>query len=131
MTKIAISQLAMHLDEAWRRVTFEQLDALLASDHWEEDSAFVKRAPFLTFLRFVIFAGPTRVPSLGVGHSGNTLASWRNDNTQINAEFMANDKAAVSFIQQVGRSKEAIVWHGDVADLRLFLQRNGVLDCIL
>lgn len=128
--KISFSHIAMHLSSEWRQIIFKQLDRLLDSTSWEDDSAFIERAPFMTFLRFVIYAAPTRFPSLGVSPKGHILAAWLCPPQQITIEFLETDKAAAAFSIQTARSKETIVWRGHVADLKDFIQRNGLSACI-
>jgi hypothetical protein len=128
--KIALSQIAMHLTKEWRAVIFSQLDALLDCNSWEEDSAFIQKSTFMTFLRFVVFAAPTRLPSLGVAPTGRILAAWSNGDQRIVVEFLPDDKASATFVTQGTRSREAVAWRGHVADLKLFLERNGMIECI-
>jgi len=74
--KVSFSQIAMHLTTEWRTSIFEQLDFLLNSEDWQEDSALIEVPTFMTFLRFLIFAAPNRLPSLGISPNGNVLAAW-------------------------------------------------------
>ena len=128
--KIDFAHIAMHLSSEWRQVVFKQLDRLLDPQNWEHDSAFVERAPFMTFLRFVIYAAPTRFPSLGVSPKGHILAAWLCPPQQIAVEFLEADKAAATFSIQTARSKEIIAWRGHVADLKGFIQRNNLSTCL-
>jgi hypothetical protein len=128
--KIAFAEIAMYLSPEWRRVIFKQLDRLLDPASWEDESALIARAPFMTFLRFVIYAAPTRFPSLGVSQKGHILAAWLCPPQQIAVEFLADDKAAATFLIQTARSKEIIAWRGYVADLKDFIRRNDLSACI-
>lgn len=128
--KIALSQIVMHLDPEWRDIIRDQLDALLDANNWQDDSAFITKSTFITFLRFIIFANPTRLPSLGVGSTGHMLAAWRNGERRIAVEFFRDDQAAATFVMQGARSKEAVAWRGHVADLKAFIKRNGMGDCL-
>ena len=128
--KKAYSEIVMHLAPRWREVIFRQLDAILAPESWEEDSAFIRRSSFWTFLRFLIYAGPTRLPSLGVGSTGHLLAAWINGNQRISAEFFPNDSAGATFVREGGRSTEMLAWRGHVADLKSFVERNGMIECL-
>jgi hypothetical protein len=128
--KIALSGIAMHLAPEWRAVIFSQLDTLLDPNSWQDDSALIQQATFMTFLRFIIFAAPTRLPSLGVGSTGHILAAWNNGDQHIAVEFLSDDKAAATFVKQGARSKEVVTWRGHVADLKLFIEGNGMIECI-
>jgi hypothetical protein len=128
--KIALSQIVMHLAPEWRAVIFRQLDTLLDLNNWQDDSALIQKSTFMTFLRFIVFAAPTRLPSLGVGSTGHILAAWNNSNQHIAVEFLPADKAAAAFVKQGERSKEAVTWRGHVADLKPFIEDNGMIEWI-
>jgi hypothetical protein len=128
--KIALSQIVMHLPPEWRAVIFSQLDTLLDPNSWQDDSAFIQKSTFMTFLRFIVFAASTRLPSLGVGSTGHILAAWNNGDQHIAVEFFPDDKAAATFVKQGARSREAVAWRGHVADLKFFIARYGMIGCI-
>ena len=127
--KIVVGQIAMHLTAEWRFVVFKQLDQLLAVENWQDDSALILRATFVTFLRFIVLAAPTRLPNLGVGPTGNILAAWKHGDQLVAVEFLSEDRARASFVRQGTHSKEAVVWRGHVADLKLFIERNNMIYC--
>src|SRR5271170_1370647 len=128
--KIALSQIIMHLDPEWRDIIREQIDTLLDADNWQDDSAFITKSTFITFLRFIVFANPTRLPSLGVGSTGHMLAAWRKAEQRIAVEFFRDDKAAATFVMQGTKANEAVAWRGHVADLKAFIERNGMGECL-
>ncbi len=128
--KIALSQIVMHLAPDWRTVIFSQLDTLLDLNNWQDDSAFIQKSTFITFLRFIVFAAPIRLPSLGVGVTGHILAAWNNGDQHIAVEFLPADKGAATFVKQGARSKEVVTWRGHVADFKLFIEDNGMIECI-
>lgn len=128
--KLDFSRIAMHLSSQWRAVIFKQLDRLLDISLWEDGSSLIERAPFMTFLRFVIFAGPKRFPSLGVSPAGHILAAWGGSPQRIAIEFLPRDRATATFVILAARSKETVAWRGHVADLRDFIQRNGLNECL-
>ncbi len=98
--KITLSQIVMHLAPEWRTIIFRQIDTLLDLNSWEDDSAFIQKSTFTTFLRFIIFAKSTRMPSLGVDFTGHLLAAWNNDNQRVIVEFFKEDQAAATFVKQ-------------------------------
>jgi hypothetical protein len=128
--KIALSELVMHLAPQWRTVVFKQLDRLLDVKSWAEDSAFINKSTFMTFLRFIIYALPTRFPSLGVGITGDILAAWNNGSQQIAVEFFGDNHASATFVRPAAHSPETFAWRGHVADLKSFIERNEMLQCI-
>lgn len=74
--KMATSQIAMHLQAAWRAGLFRQLDKLLAPEDWDPCEALPDLAAYRTFLRMTIFLGRIRRPSLGATADGHILAAW-------------------------------------------------------
>jgi hypothetical protein len=129
--KVSFSQIAMHLTTEWRTAIFEQLDFLLKPEDWQEDSALIEVATFLTILRFLIFAAPNRVPSLGVSPNGNVLAAWLKGDERITVQFLPDDRAIATLIRRGTRGNETVAWRGHVVDLKLFIERFGVRDCMI
>jgi hypothetical protein len=129
--KVSFSQIAMHLTIEWRKAIFDQLEFLLKPENWQEDSALIEVSTFLTFLRFLIFAAPNRVPSLGVSPNGNVLAAWLKGDERITVQFLPDDRAIATLIRRGTRGNETVAWHGHVVDLKLFIERFGVRDCMI
>lgn len=130
--KIALSKIVMHLTPKWRTIIFRQIDSLLDLDSWQDDSAFVQKSTFTTFLRFITFAKPTRLPSLGVSLTGNILAAWNTGNQRIAVEFFPKDQAATTFVKQgvYSGEREVLAWRGHVTDLKPFIEQNGMIGCL-
>ncbi|MGH7782366.1 MAG: hypothetical protein ACREO5_00755 [Candidatus Binatia bacterium] len=128
--KVALSEIAMHLTPEWHATIFRQVDALLDFDNWQDDSAFVQRSAFMTFLRFIIFAAPARLPCLGVDQTGHLLAAWYNGAQRIAVEFFPDDKVAATFMKQGPRGKETATWRGPVASLKPFIEQFGITECM-
>jgi hypothetical protein len=130
--KITLSQIVMHLAPEWRAIIFRQIDTLLDLNSWEDDSAFIQKSTFTTFLRFIIFAKSTRMPSLGVDFTGHLLAAWNNDNQRVIVEFFKEDQAAATFVKQGAYSgeRETLAWSGHVEDLKHFIEQNGMMGCL-
>jgi len=128
--KVSFSNIAMHLTTKWRTTIFEQLDFLLMLENWQDDSALIQMPTFLTFLRFLIFAAPNRLPSLGVSPNGNVLAAWLKGDERITVQFLPEDRAVATLIRQGTRENETVAWRGHVVDLKLFIERLGVRDCM-
>ena len=128
--KVALSQVTMHLSQAWRGAIFNQVDFLLSTDNWQDDSALINKETFMTFLRFIIFTKINKFPSIGVSASGQILAAWRNGTKKIALKFLADDKAVASVIMQGTRAIEIMTWDGHIADLAAFLSQIGVVDIL-
>lgn len=127
--KIKLSQLAMHLSQRMRSAIFGELDAVLDRESWQDNSALIQQSTFMTFLRFIIFVSPTRLPSLGVGPTGHLLAAWGSDTARIAVEFLAADQAAAAITKCGTRSAEIMTFRGHVVDLKLFVELLGVINC--
>ena len=129
--KVDVSQIAMHLSPEWRRSIFRGLDALLSAEAWEEEeSSLITENAFKTLLRFTVYAAPNKLPSLGVGPTGNPLAGWQNGEARVFVEFLSDDQANAILVRRTQRSKESASWRGHVADLSSFIQRFGNADCL-
>lgn len=130
--KITLSQIVMHLAPEWRTIIFRQIDTLLDLNSWEDDSAFIQKSSFTTFLRFIIFAKSTRMPSLGVDLTGHLLAAWNNDNQRVIVEFFKEDQAAATCVKQGAYSgeRETLAWRGHAEDLKHFIEQNGMMGCL-
>lgn len=128
--KVLLSQIAMHLSPEWRTMIFEQIDALLKLEDWEKESSLIKISTFATFLRFVIYMAPERVPSLGVSPTGHLLAAWIQNNQRITIQFLPDDQAIATLIKEGTRGKEIATWRGHVVDLKRFIERFGTAGCM-
>lgn len=128
--KVGFSKIAMHLTPEWRTVIFSQIDALIDFDNWQDNSSFIQEPAFTTFLRFIIFSLPTRLPSLGVSQAGNLLAAWYDDLQRIAVEFFPDDKVVGTFVKQGPRGNETATWRGPVTRLRHFIEQFGIADCM-
>jgi hypothetical protein len=126
--KVLFSKIAMHLSPEWRATIFEQVDALLKLEDWEDDSSLIKIGTFSTFLRFVIYMAPDQCPSLGVGPTGHLLAAWVKGAQRITVQFLPNDQAIATLIKEGTREKETVAWRGHVVDLKLFIERFGAAE---
>ena len=132
--KIRLSRVAMHLADEWRRTIFKQLDILLDIDSWDERSSEAEMNSFVTFLRFIIFAMPGRLPSMGIGPKGNILAAWRcqgeGGEKRLSAEFLDRDATQVFLSTPSPRGQQTMLWSGHVAELKAFLEQVGAADCL-
>jgi hypothetical protein len=116
--RVATSQVAMHLTDQQRRILFSEFDRLLDVAHWEDESALVNLDAFRTFLRFMIYARPRRLPNLGVDQDGAVLASWRSAAATVFAEFASGDECVAMIKGKTARGEEVLTWKGHAARLR-------------
>lgn len=91
--KIFTSQIAMHLDDAWRARLFRQLDSLLDTAEWDERDLPPTLASFGTFLRFILVAKPQDPPGLGATSDGRVVATWTRGSDRLTLDFFPADQA--------------------------------------
>jgi hypothetical protein len=121
--RIAAS-LSMHLAPDWRTRIYRQIDELLDADEMDDGSALLDPRSMQTFLRFVIFAGATVVPSLGLSPSGNIVAAWRRDTRRLTIEFLPNDRCRLAISHFKGDDPSIFTFSGAVTGARSYLQRE-------
>jgi hypothetical protein len=89
--KVSTSSLAMHLDGAWRKGLFGQLDHLLDADDWDFSDTLPTVESFKTFLRLMISLGQVRRPSLGSTATGDIIAAWIIGKDRLTLECLPDD----------------------------------------
>ena len=90
--KILTSQVAMHLDAAWRQKIFDQLDSLHDVGEWEKGDSPLQRESFSTFLKAIFLLRPAIRPGLGLSMRGYLVAAWTNGENRLTIEFLPRDK---------------------------------------
>lgn len=90
--KILTSQVAMHLDKAWRKRLFQQIDSLHDPEEWDPDDKPVQKGSFATFLKAVCQIKPTIRPGLGLSNAGHLVAAWTVGKDRLTIEFMEKDR---------------------------------------
>lgn len=129
--KLDFAKYTIHLNAVWRKCIFSQLDILLAEDAWDEESSILRVDSFKTFLRFLAYSHPMRMPSLGVDHQGNLITAWIDDPRRLFATFLANDRINASMIGITTRGEEELTsWSGPVSALREAVERMGNRSCL-
>jgi hypothetical protein len=104
--KISTSQIAMYLDNKWRKNIFEQLDLLHDLNNWDDDLNPVNNASTQTFLRTIVNIKPKAYPSLGLSTKGNLVAAWTTGKKRLTVEFLPKDKTQWIFSQPVDGETE-------------------------
>jgi hypothetical protein len=90
--KLAVAEVSMHLDAAWRARLFGQIDMLHEPDDWDESYRPADLDSFKTFLRLILRQGPLRRLGLGIDDDGHILASWRNGKDMLSLMFLGQDR---------------------------------------
>jgi hypothetical protein len=116
--KVAVSQISMHLSAEWRASVFKQIDFLHNLEDWEESSDLVIPESFRTFLRFVVFAEPRRIPALAIAPGGNPVATWLLGDKRVYVEFLPRDIANAILTKNTDRGPEALSWRGPITNLK-------------
>ena len=128
--KILASQVAMHLSNEERHALFSAIDWLLDHAEWEDESSQIDEHAFRSYLRFMIFARPHRLPNLGVGPYGTLLVGWHKDEKSVHAEFLPEDQCKALVKSSSARGPETIAWRGHVARLRSVVENSEAVECI-
>lgn len=105
--KMATSQIAMHLEEAWRAGIFRQLDVLMDPDEWDFSDALPDTRAFQTFLRMIVYLGPVRRPSLGATSQGHILAAWHSGQDRLTIECAPSDSVRWVLAEHRGGDRES------------------------
>lgn len=127
--KEVTSRVAMHLSSEERRSLFSAIDRLLDAEHWEDESSKIDDDAFRSFLRFMIFAHPRRIPNLGVGPDGPILAGWHAEGKSVYVEFLSEDQCVAVIRLASERGPERIAFRGHVAHLRDLVRNNSAIEC--
>ena len=128
--KLLASQVAMHLSNEERHALFSAIDWLLDHAEWEDESSQIDEHAFRSYLRFMIFARPHRLPNLGVGPYGTLLVGWHKDEKSVHAEFLPEDQCKALVKSSSARGPETIAWRGHVARLRSVVENSDAVECI-
>jgi hypothetical protein len=90
--KVAVAEISMHLDDAWRARLFTQIDMLHEPDDWDDSCRLTDLDSFKTFLHLILQQGPMERLGLGIDDDGHILASWRNEQDMLSLIFLGNDR---------------------------------------
>ena len=90
--KILASQVAMHMEKAWRDKLFNQIDSLHILDEWDSDDKPIRKSSFASFLKSILQIKPQRHPSLGLTFEGYLIAAWTINQDRFIAEYLPNDR---------------------------------------
>ena len=90
--KMAVAEVSMHLDAAWRTRLLAQIDMLHEPDDWDDSYKPTDLDSFKTFLRLMLQRGPLERLGLGIDDNGHILASWRNGQDMLSLIFLGNDR---------------------------------------
>ena len=113
--------LSMHLSTNWRAVVYRQLDELLAVEGWDHDDRILAEASMRTFLRFVIYADATALPSLSLSPAGCIVASWRHGTRRLTMEYLGGDHCFAAISHIAGDDPSIVTFTGRATEARSFL----------
>ena len=104
--KVLTSQVAMHLDRAWRDRLFAQLDRLHDPEQWDDGDDPVDIASFRTFLRMMFVLKPDRPPGLALANEGHLLANWIDGRDRLTIECLPNDRVRLVLTRWVNEEPD-------------------------
>jgi hypothetical protein len=90
--KLRIANVAMHLDQTWRKRFFAQLDHLLDVNEWDKRDLPVTEQSFATLLRMLLLVKPKLRPGLGATSGGNIIAAWTVSKDRLTIECLPADE---------------------------------------
>jgi len=117
--KILTSQVAMHLERAWKDKLFRQLDSLHDPEEWEAGDLPIEQSSFATFLKAMLKINPERRPGLGLSSAGNLIAAWTTDQDRLTIEFFSNDRIRFVLSRRVPDDDDTERFAGDTSVARL------------
>jgi len=91
--KVLTSTLSMHLDDAFRKSLFEQVDLIHDPDDWDETDSPINSDAFKSFIRWYILNSPGVKPGYGLSSTGNIISMWFDNKDKLLIEFFPYDKA--------------------------------------
>jgi hypothetical protein len=98
--KVAVAEVSMHLDAAWRARLFTQIDMLHEPDDWDESYKLTDLESFRTFLHLILQQGPLERLGLGIDDDGRILATWRNGQDMLSLIFLGNDRVRWAVVRR-------------------------------
>ncbi|MCA3264960.1 MAG: hypothetical protein ING19_02730 [Azospirillum sp.] len=104
--KIAISRVAMYLDETWRKRIFKRLDEIHDIESWEPGALPLVKDSFLAFLQTMFLLRPEAPPALGLSVSGQLLAAWVRGGDRLILRFLDRNRVRVVFNRGEGDTAE-------------------------
>ena len=131
--KVMVSRIAMHFSDSQRAKIFSNLDRLLDLDSWSDDDSLISDSSFRTFLRFMIYYGNVRDPSLTVSVGGNVAASWFIGENRFTVEFFPYDKVRCVSYERLGAGgePELLTFVGRLEGIRHAFTKETVKECWL
>jgi len=119
--KMTASNVAMHLDEAWRGGLFRQLDNMLDADEWDFSDEMPSVGSFKTFLRMIIHNKVRQRPGLGATIDGKIIASWTVGGDRLTVECLPDDTVRWVAVKYIDGKRVSSANTSPVALLRTFL----------
>lgn len=104
--KIAISQVAMYLDAAWREKIFNRLDEIHDVESWEIGSQPLVKDSFMAFLQAMFLLKSATVPALGLSVTGHLLAAWVRGRDRLILRFLDRNRVRIVFNRGEGDNAE-------------------------
>jgi hypothetical protein len=120
--KIKTAEVAMHLDQGWRKRFFRQLDTLLDPEEWDALDTPITIHSFSTLLRMLMLVKPKRRPGLGATFDGNVIAAWTIDKNRLTIECLPDDEVRWVVLHYLDYERETAAGQTGLLRLRDVLQ---------
>jgi hypothetical protein len=105
--KVLTSQVAMHLDKAWRNRLFSRLDRIHEPAQWDQADDPISAGSFLTFLRLMFLLKPDRQANISLANEGHLVASWINGRDRLTIECLPKDQVKVVLTRWLGSERDS------------------------
>ena len=90
--KIYTSQVAMRINENWRKQLFRQIDSVLDADEWMVGDEPLTTESYQTFLRLMFVIQPRVKPGLGMTSNGDLMAIWQTGDARLTIYCFGDDE---------------------------------------
>jgi hypothetical protein len=98
--KMAVAEVSMHLEPAWRAKLFRQIDMLHEPDDWDDEDKLADQDSFKTFLHMILQYGYMHGISLGIDNDGRILAGWEDGSSSLSFAFLPKDMVRWSVVHR-------------------------------
>ncbi len=107
--KIYTSQVAMRINENWRKQLFRQIDSVLDADEWMVGDEPLTTESYQTFLRLMFVIKPRVKPGLGITSDGNLMAIWQAGDARLTIYCFGDDdlRYVLSYMEEGKRRTAA------------------------
>lgn len=102
-------EVAMRINENWRKQLFRQIDSVLDADEWMVGDEPLTPESYQTFLRLMFVLQPRIKPGLGMTSDGNLMAIWQAGDARLTIYCFGDDdlRYVLSYVEDGKRRTAA------------------------